>query len=1834
MILSMVSIFSWGQTYSALWNKVAEAEKKDLPQTQREVLEQIVKKAEQERAFGQLMKAELKAAQVQASIAPDSLAPAVKRLEARCQAQNDEVLKTVYRTVLYQIYTQNPSLEVTPTKPVLTPALCEQLAKVKDDAYEPFVINGKDSRLFGHDLLSIIGYALNDYQPLHDYYERTGNRPAACLTALKALRSPTIGALDSLIAVYEDLPEAGALAVARYEQMTREGSFTPKEKTEYVRQAIARWPSWTGMNTLRNAEKELTNPQFFLTMDARIALPSKEQDVRLSNLRNLSEVTMKLYEVKANGDLELNPNSAEDYKKLKPMLHAMDQETRTYTGRADYELYDDTFTMRALPAGVYMLEFSSNPSTETVRRLYHVTDVYVMAEEQPDRRIRYVAVSATTGQPLPKAHLRIRKYKSYNKYDMQELVADNKGECYLTDEGKHRKEVFAYTDTDKASPWMNLNSRYSFYEKDADVEQTNLLTDRAIYRPGQTVHAALTVYQVRNGFRYAVVADRQVTFTLRDANYKEVARQRATTDAYGTCSADLTLPASGLTGYFTLQANGQSVGIRVEEYKRPTFEVTFDEVKNNYESGDTVKTKATARSYAGVPVQGASVRYKVVRRKPLWWWHYSRYWDLGVIGHSSDDEEICSGESTTADDGTFSVDVPMTLPKSDSPLFYNFVVTADVTDVSGETRQGQMSLPIGNRKTALTIDVEDKMLAERKPSVTFHLRNAAGNDIDEKVDYRTDGGSWLTAETHQTILLPKLKSGRHTIEARYGEDLVKREFMIFSLDDKRPADETDDWFWQSAHQFPNDGKPVTIQVGSSRENVHIVYSIFSGTRCIESGAVDKSNELINRKLTYKEEWGDGILLTFAWVKENVCYTHNATIQRPLPDKHLKLAWKTFRDRLTPGQQEEWTLTVTGPDGKPADAMLTSVLYDKSLDQLTAHNWWFSPYLNLTAPFADWAHAYRGALTFSARKSWSASDVGSFRFSRFDESVYPTLRHVYVRGYGKRRLLARNAPMASGMVKMAASSAVMEDAVMEESVAMDNMKSAKAVAQSADVDTDAEEAAPQQVQLRENLNETAFFYPQLTTDKDGVVSLKFTLPESLTTWRFMGLAHTKDMCYGNLEGEAVAKKDVMIQPNVPRFVREGDEATISARIFNTGEKNVQGKAWLRLIDPETDKVVCETSQPFSVAVDGTTSVDFNLSISQSLNLSICQVIAAGDGFSDGEQHYLPILPSTERINVTLPFTQIEPGQKQIDLTALAPADGKAPKLTFEYTNNPAWLMIQALPAIGKPSDENAVSQAASFYANSIGRYILAQNPSAKKVFQLWQQEGMGIGGNETSLTSSLEKNQELKDLVLNETPWVLDADRETEQKHRLADFFDENTMQQRLNSNIEKLKKLQQSGGAWSWWPGMPGSFYMTVAVSEMLVRLNLLTGNKSETVQMLNAAFKFMGNEIVDEVREMKKAEKKGYKPSFPSFKALQWLYLSTLDGRELPSDVQEANIYLLNLLKKDIKRQTIYEKAMTAVILAESPLLKESDRTKAREYVQSLKEYTVYREEMGRYYDTPRAGYSWYDYKIPTQTMAIEALQRITPDDRQTIMEMQRWLLQSKRTQAWDTPINSVDAVYAFLGRPEGQAQGNNPLVLLADNATMTLDGKPLEMPKATAGIGYVKTTVPAESRTLTIDKTSEGTSWGAVYAQFTQPTHNVTDTGSGLKVTREITPLSMHNPQLSIVNSQLSIVNLKVGDRVKVRITIEADRDYDFVQVIDRRAACLEPVRQLSGYHSGSYCTPRDNSTNFYFDLLSKGKHVIETEYYIDRPGTYETGTCTVSCAYAPEFRGTTKSLTIIVK
>ena len=1840
MLLMPMVLF--GQTYQSLWKQVREAEDKDLPQSAMKHVAAIEEKARKEKAYGQFIKATLTLSRLQSEVAPDSLKPAVDRLVKEEQAEKDIVLRSVYDAVLSQLYAQNRQLddnweaisEGYRTKALAHP---DELGKVKDDSYEPFVQSGKSSEVFDHDLLSVIGMELNAWEWMNSYYERTGNRRASCLTALAILKKTAkpreeklaecdyIRRLDSLINQYQDLAEAGEIAMERYSHMEEFTDASAAQCMEYLDMAIARWHAWKRVNQLRNKRQQLISTKFSASIPTSVQLPGKSQTVQLTGLRHLTSLTMKVYSTKLEGDTDINPIYDSDYKKIKDQLVEVKEASKTVTFRPyePYEVFRDSLELVGLPLGVYLLEFSTNPSTSVDRRLYFVSDLRVMAIGQPESRMRYVVVDAAKGQPVKGATVRVRPNYYKSEKNRATLTTNAKGEANFTLDGNAQHYAYAYTSKDRYCPELRANEDFHFYDSNYRREHTEIFTDRAIYRPGQTVHMAAIIYATENHIETSVIEGRTLTAQLRDTNYKVVAEQKVVTDQFGKCSADFTLPTGVGNGRFSISLNGDNHYFSVEEYKRPTFEVSFEDYKESYKAGDTITVQGKAVSYAGVPVQEATVKYKVSRRIAYWWMSYSWYWGVGYYGHGNRDTELLTGETKTKDDGTFDVEVPMVLPDDDDPrfpMFYSFVIEADVTDQAGETHSGSDSMPLGTKPTVLTCDIPQRVRRDQIKPVTFHRRNAAGAEIDGKVRYRLDGGEWkeCAANTDVAVLNAQLPAGEHRIEAACEGDSVEVKSILFGLDDKVPAIDTRDWFYQSDSRFPNDGKAVTIQVGASDPDLYIAYEIISNDRIIEEGFIRENRSLWNRKFTYKEEYGNGLLLTFAWVKDGKSYQHTATIQRPMPNKSLTMKWETFRDRLKPGQQEEWRLSVVDQDGKPADAQLMAVLYDKSLDQLKYHYWSLYPSMSVPLPSTSWRMLAFGSLSFSGSGGYDREYVPDFSYSHFDTDCYPTFYSPYHRGrfMGGRVLMKGAGAVNNGMVMeeaapmMLESKAAVADAEEPVVVGYGVLKKDTAAEGSQGEKEDADLLDEESVQLRENLNETAFFYPALRTDSTGNVTLSFTLPESLTTWRFMGVAHTQDVKVGRLSGETIAQKDVMIQPNMPRFIRMGDEAQLSARIFNISDQPQQGTARLQLIDPETEKVVFTDQQPVALEAGKTGHVTFKYQPGIDYSLLICKMMVVGDSFSDGEQHYLPILPDREYVTKSVPFTQHEPGVKAIDLTKLFPAGVSQQKLTVEYTNNPAWLMVQSLSALGQPYETSAIDQAASYYSNLLAKTILGQSPNVKNVFEQWKRET----GSEQTLQSSLEKNQELKNIVLAETPWVNAADREKEQKQRLSDFFDVNTIDTRLSNALKKLGDLQSGDGSFSWYPGMLPSPYITMSISEMLARLNVMTGSYGTASNIQSKAMKYLGKEIVELVEEMKRMEKKGYKPSFPSFTALKWLYICAIDKRELPRDVQSANDYLIRLMKKDIKNQTIYEKAMSAIILNHH-----GETKRAREYVQSLKEYTVYTEEMGRYYDTRRASYSWYSYKIPTEVAAIEAIKHVTPADEQTIDEMRRWLLQEKRTQMWDTPISSVNAIYAFLFDHANLLATQEPTVL-------AIDQQPIELPKATAGVGYVKTAIQEpKGREFTATKTSEGTSWGAVYAQFLQKTSEVEESKSGISVKRELLVPGTRVPT--------PVTSLRVGDRVKVRITIETTRDIDFVQVLDRRAACMEPVRQLSGYHNGAYVSPKDFSTNYYYRGLAKGKHVIETEYYIDRAGRYETGTCTVQCAYSPEYRATAKSQTLTV-
>ena len=1820
------------QTYDNLWKQAEINAQKDQPKSEIAVMKIIIAKASAAKDYGQLLAAEIRQMTLWKEISADSLTPNVKRMEAEALKVNDPALKAVRYAVLGKVYHDNPygievdeaSLEqredasyyqsqrkvnLKKSQEFFKKAMAhpELLAKHASTEYVPLTLKGVDGSSFKNDLLHLIGFEADSkkaYLQLYTYYNKVGNRGAACLCAYKLIekyrqddvrevkKSKYLRTIDSLIQVYQDIPEAGELAVEHFRFMERSTDAKAQDKLNYINYALSHWGGWSRMNVLRNAQKRLTEPMFQVKDMPQVLRPGEKAWVHL-DVRNLQNLKISISRINITADNDYDAQDEATYKMLLKKTTKLHQKdfSRNYYGRPDYEEVKDSIEIGGnLPLGAYLMEVTSdNTGIAPQRKLFYVSNLAVMIQQLPDDKHRYVVVNATDGQPIAGAKIELydQWYNFNTKKDKRtvhaRLTTDENGEAYFKNVDGN---ILISTNNDKFTPATGIYlSRDRYYEKKDNETKYQVYTDRALYRPGQTVHVTAIDFVNMKGVDAKVPVGRdELDFRLCNASWKEVEMKKAKVDEYGTASVDFELPKEGQTGMYHVSVNDQvNRFFRVEEYKRPTFEITFPKVNEKYNWGDTVVVKATAKTYSGVPVQGAKVEYQVTRRNQLWWW-----------GAGSAGQLVKTDSCVTREDGTFDVEIPLEASlsgKDEADMsefmriarFFNFEVSAIVTDISGESHEGVMSLPLGTKPTILTVNLPKRIETDSLKTVTFAYRNASGMPISSRLKYRIDKGEWKDAEANVSVSIKEYassassassslvwKSGVHQLEAICGQDTLQQKFTLFSMKDTHPVEPTTEWYYQTAKTFPRDGKPVYIQVGSSENGAHIVYSIIAGNKLLEKGAWELGDSIVTLPFTYKEEYASGIVLNYSFVKQGKCYTRMMSIARPLPEKKLNIAWKTFRNRLTPGQKEEWTLKITTPDGKPAKAQLMSVLYDKSLDQIAPHSWKMSLGFSQWLPSCYWKHN----LTF--RSSYLNGiyptkyyDEKGLDVDKFDGKFFSNYAYMQAVELSK---LERSSGGTVESVRVQKDELVLEEGRVMKTRGS-NMIRVAAPAPSANKVFDVVEEMPQfaggsgsnveqyldKVQVRENLNETAFFYPALESDNNGNVAIRFTLPESVTTWKFMGLAHDKEMRNGLLVDEAVAQKTVMVQPNMPRFLREGDKSTIVVKLFNTSDKKVSGNTRMQILDPETNKVVWQKTQNYCIDAEGSATISFDV---QGLKegVYINKVVAAGNGYSDGEQHYLPVLSNRELVVNTLPITLHQKGEQSFDLSKLfLNKEGKQAKgaeeakVTIEYTNNPSWLMVKALPAISNPDEEDAISLMSAIYANTITNHV---------------------------------------------------------QKHLSLENLTQESI--RLQNQVEKLKKLQNPNGSFSWWKGMKGSRYMTTSVAEMMVRLNAIAGVQKSTARMLTSAIDYLSWQTAQEVREMKKQEEKKQKVN-PSEQALHYLYILSVDGRKMKQNLEQDKAYLLDKMSKMTGDFSIYGKARAAVVLARNSQQNAAYREKAGEYLQSVNEYAVYREEMGRYYDTRKALYSWRNYKIPTQVSVIEAMQMLKPNDKQTIEELQRWLLMSKRTQVWDTPVNTVDAVYAFMKGNESNWSRK------AENAVLKLDGKLLPMPQDSTTLGYVKTERPGKASKLSIDKKSDYTSWGAVYAEFKQPISEIGSMESGIKVRRVIVPAESESKG-----------NAQVGEKVKVTLIITADRDYDFVQITDKRAACLEPVNQLSGYQwgIGCYVSPRDHATNFYFDRLSKGKHIVEMEYYVDRKGDYQSGTCIAECTYSPEFGGRTET------
>ena len=1494
----------------------------------------------------------------------------------------------------------------------------------------------------------------------------------------------------------------------------------------------------------------------------------------------------------------------------------------------DYLNIDTTLTIQAPQAGIYFLKaVPDGKKGVSDGTLMNVTALKTIYRPLPDGTLELVVVDAVSGQPVSEAEVTIYTEKGGGYSPQQTYQADKQGTLKLDFLNSNKYWYNAHTAADNAMPILNLWKNDYYYKESKKKEVLQLFTDRSIYRPGQTVYVSGLAYEMEKDST-RVLADKKYTVSLYDANNNETGKVEVWTNGFGSFSGQFVLPSPCLTGYFSLRAADTSVSFKVEEYKRPTFDVTFEPVKVEYQVGDSIEVAGMAKTFAGAPVQNARVHYNI-SRSYAWFWRF--------MGRGSARWE---GEAMTDADGKFIVPVHFEIDsdRRESPLwYYTYNIQADVTDGAGETQQANLSLPLGSTSMVLNMDnLPDNWVKEKKLEIKLTAMNLSGEPVDTPVTYQVvemekqkdgqekEGRKVLTGtvEANKSFIpeaIYALPSGNYRLklsakDTQGRECTASKNFLLFSLNDKRPPFVITDWFYQDGLEF-DAASPATIYIGSSEKNVYLLYDVFAGYKRLESKRIQLSDSVISFRFPYKKEYGDGILVSMAFVKDGRLYSHNARIMKPAPEKKLQLKWTTFRDKLRPGQQEEWKLTVLYPDGRPAEAEMLATMYDASLDKIySAHKLDFGVDFHYVVPLTYWNTSYM-------RNAYLYVDFPLKRFRavplEYSELIIPSTGRMeaVVVGYG-------GSPRATltGALKIrgrSAANAVMNQEAVTDMVLQEEMVETSAQ-EKAEMGSSEELAETGDIQIRENFAETAFFYPQLRTNETGEVSISFVLPESLTRWKFMGLAHTQNVDYGKIEATATASKEFMLQPNMPRFVRVGDKANIAASLMNLSDKGVKGTVRMELFNPETEKVFYSQKQKFDMKGGETGHVNFAFEVSDKYAVMACRMVADGDTFSDGEQRYIPVLTDKQWVTETVPLNVNGEGMHTFSLENLFNKHSKTAseqRLTVEFTAHPAWYAVQALPVVANPQNEDALSWATAYYAHSLAACIVKENPRIKQVFDSWKAQG----GTKETFMSNLQKNQELKNILLAETPWLTEATNEAEQKQRIATLFDLNTMNSGLAVSVEKLRELQNGDGAWSWYKGMQGSRYVTTQVMEMLVRLNALTPQDADSRMqpMIQKGFEYLGKQAAEEYKSMKEAEKKGAVGIRPSEQVLRYLYICALDGKA-PVD-EKVNRYFIDKLSGEGKELTIYGKALGAIILQQAGKVAE-----AKLFMQSLMEYSVVTDEMGRYFDTPKARYSWFSYKIPTEVAAMEAIQRITKDTK-AIDEMKRWLLKQKQTQTWETPIATADAVYVLM------ATGTSDLLANTGGVEITL-GKEVIRTSADDAIGYIKKTMSGDVmniKKIRVDKEGAGMGWGAVYAQYLESMDQISGQGNGLSVSRQL-----YKGDEALNES----APLKVGDKITVRLTIKADRDMDFVQIKDDRAACMEPLQAVSGFRwsngLGYYQATKDASTQFFIDQMRKGTYVIEYQVYVNRTGEYQAGIATVQSAYAPEFGGHTGGYRVMVE
>jgi hypothetical protein len=1706
-------------------------------------------------------------------------------------------------------------------------------------------------------------------------------------------------AMEDLKAQHKDNPLSAEITslIARnmmdqYENNSSDSTYFDnyKKAKAMCEEAIAKFPKSQGAKNCQNLIKRIEEPQIDITMKS-VQLPNEAIPAVLE-YKNTTAPYYRIVKVSEKELSKLNNMQKEDLLKELEKKMAVAEKDLSLPAETDYRNHSTLIALPALEEGIYYLTATTKQGIKSEDKTlvlnFQVSNLgYIV--DQKDEKMTVVTVNRKTGKTVEGVTVELyRREWDYKAREHKTIIittvkSDKNGRAVLDGKvGNNNSFSINLRKNDDNLLSENYFHLYKNSRNNSESFNTQLFTDRAIYRPGQTVYFQGIVTR-RQGEDLSLVNKYSEKVSFRDANWQEITSANFTTDEYGSFSGSFVIPTDRLNGVFHLNAKQGSATIRVEEYKRPTFEVNFEQPKEQYKLNQEVTVRGDVKAYAGFGLDDVEYTYRVVRKTSFpwrcWWWWYP------VV----DDEQITHGKARTDENGKFAVTFNLkpskTIAPEKQPMFtYEIEVTA--TSKQGETHADTYSIRAGYNEIAISTDLPSEVEKsdfgkyqisvsnlswqpaksrilrkiyryEEVAKINYFEANHFFRSFDFDRDVKKIDRQILTDEelkrlfpeycfydkqnktlvNEAEILVDDkakfyegkaLEPGKYVVELTSLDDplaKISQQFTVFENGSKKLPFTTMEW----AHQDKSTAKPgeeIQLSLGSSAKEVDIWVQLLHGDEIRLDKKITVSNSV--QTLSYKVTENDrgGLAWRYAFVKENSFNTDRLSVSVPFDNYDLDVKLATMRDKLSPGAEETWEVTVRDYKDKPLEAALLAGMYDASLDEFERNHWWFN-----MAPSGVYNSGFG-----TDRHGFTSSSTGMdyFTFIELFNFSLPSDAPFFDFGYGFGMRLTKGGKHLRDRVKYDNMEVVEEYAapmaadgeanvsMMREVAVADEMIEAEE--DSGIVDYEVPESGkpeePVEPTLRENFNETAFFFPQLRTNKDGSATFSFTMPDALTRWRLMLLAYTKDRKTGSNEYTFTSSKPVMIMADMPRYMYDNDTLWFVANVINTGDEPVTPTAKLEIFDAATmqpiNMIVSKTSIPMETIQPGRSKeVRWKVKGQYDLSLLAFRFTAYAGQFSDAEQHLLPVLSSEIFMTQTLPITVKAETEKTFDFEAIANPDSheRDYSLTLNFSTNPVWYAVQALPYLANISTDRAETAFYVFYANTLSSYIADHIPNLLNYIKKWQIE------TPDALLSQLEKDQDLKAIMLQETPWVLEAKSETEQRSRIAALFEVNTLRGQQTRALQLIQQKQKYNGGWPWMDGMPESPYISTYILSGFGRLqkmgawsSLSKADQNTAQSICDKAVRYLEYEVAETYRYMK-AHSKGKDWPIGSSTLNELYALSFFEIQNSDKDFAKAKDYYLKSLDKEWTSFNFNQRSKGALVL-----YRNGNEKTAKLMIQSFKECAQKNEQIGMYW--PKKYFS-FESHIATHANIMAAFAEID-QNQEMLDELRVWLLTQKQTNKWENSASTADAIYALLMRGSDWFEEGKEVTLRFGNTPVSTEG-------GVAGTGFIQrrwnaNEVTQDMRQLTVNNPTNHLVWGGLFRQYFVPIDEVKSDESGFTIKRELFVETVTDKGKQLVPAEKR--TLKVGDKLTVKITFTSQQDMSFVFVKDLRAAGFEPIEQISRYEYNDrmsyYQSNTDTDMEFFIEFLPKGTHQVEYSMFVTKEGHLNNGYALIQCQYAPEF------------